>query len=79
VSNLIHALADADCGGEMKHRIDVDERTLHGFSIANVANLEFDAWVQIGGTRGVGAVHLLRQVIQSADSMTSRKQLIGEM
>src|SRR3954469_15587870 len=76
--DLVHALADADAGSEMKDGIDAVERAAEGRAVAHVAHDEVGVWMKIGRTRGV-AVHLRIQNVEHSYAVSARDEVVGEM
>jgi hypothetical protein len=79
VFDFVHGLADADGGGEVEDGVDVVEGGFEGLAVADVADEEFDVFVEVVGAGGVLAVDLRRQIVQSADVVAVGEEFIGEV
>ena len=74
VGDLVHALPDADPGGEMNDSIDSDERTLHNPWRADVADDQFDSLIQIGGGPAFSPVDLHVEIVERANLIALAEQ-----
>jgi hypothetical protein len=75
--NLIHALADADGGGEVIDRVDAAQSAAHGAFIAHIAAHDLDVGMKV--FRRVVAMDLRDQGIEHAHPAPLAQQLVGEM
>ncbi len=62
----------------MDDRIDAVERATQRIDVAHVAHLQIDVGREIVGTRS-SLVDLRRQIVERADAIPAREQLVGDM
>ena len=74
----VHALPDADLGGEVDDRIDAAQRAAHGIEVADVALDELGAFAQDVGAGGAG-VHLLDERVEQDDSLAPAQERTGHV
>src|SRR5262249_6786091 len=74
----VHALSDADGGGEVDHRIDAFESAPEGVAVADITDDELDGWVEVGGAAPLLSVHLRDEAVIGADAVPCVEQLVGE-
>ncbi len=74
VGDLIHALPDADSGGEMNNNVDSAERTLHDSWRADVADDQFDSLIQIGGRSAFSPMDLHVEIVERANLIALAEQ-----
>ena len=67
------ALADADCGGKMKDRIDALQTLIQRLGVAQIFEDKLHIVVQVVGPIVVSAVNLRRKNIQDTDMITVRQ------
>jgi hypothetical protein len=63
----------------MKNRINAIEGAPHCLRVSHITDGEFDPWIQIIWSHGVGAVHLRREAIESAHTIVMFDQFIREV
>jgi hypothetical protein len=63
-------LADTNYGDEVINGVDSLKRTVDGRGITNVANLQFNLGVQVGGSLALGAVDLRAQIVEHSHAVT---------
>src|SRR5262249_38740750 len=76
--NLIHALADADARGKMKHRLHAGQRALHDEAIAHVAGYQLDIAMQIRRP-GFFTVYLRQQFVEHANLVSVLEEMVGQV
>src|SRR5438552_17060713 len=78
MSNLIHALPDANGGRQMKNNLDTAEGAVNRASIPDVAFQELGFGGKMWGPRD-RAVHLRIEFIEHPDNMAGLQQMVGQM
>lgn len=56
--DIVHALADANRGGEMHNAVDSTQRIRQIIKVANIADQKFDVIIEMRRTTAPGAVDL---------------------
>src|SRR5690606_29783840 len=74
LGELVHALPDADHGGEVEHAVDAAKGLAHGVGISHVALDQLDLGIEVARPFRVGAVDLGRKIVESADPVAPAEQ-----
>ena len=75
--NLVHRLSDADARREVHDGVAALERPCDRLAVADVADLQLDLRVEVGGRHA--AVHLLDEAVEHAHAVPGAQQLVRQV
>jgi hypothetical protein len=76
--DLVHALPDADCRGEMADHVDIDESRPERLAVTHIACQQLGLGREIGRADSVG-MHLAVEIVEDPDPVAGAQKLLCEV
>jgi hypothetical protein len=77
--DVVHALSDTDGCSEVEDSRSTLERTVYRGWVANVTDVEVDLVCEVPRTLPLFAMHLRHQVVERANGVAVREELVSQM
>jgi hypothetical protein len=79
VLDLVHALANADGGSEVKDDVDAAQCPMEIVSVAHVTDDQLDIILEIGGSLPRRTVDLRIEIVEGAHAVSGLQQFVGQV